>query len=43
MNISASFRIYHDVAQSIDAHGRLLARSGDYAARCPKAEPERVR
>jgi hypothetical protein len=31
VNTTASFRIYHDVAQSIDAHARLLARSGDYA------------
>ncbi len=27
---SASFRVYHDVAESIDDHGRLLARSGYY-------------
>ncbi len=40
VNISASFRIYHDVAQSIDAHARLLARSGDYAtAMSEKRDP----
>ena len=31
VNLSASFQIYQDITQSIDAHGRLLARSGDYA------------
>jgi flagellum-specific peptidoglycan hydrolase FlgJ len=31
VNLSASFQIYQDIAQSIDAHGRLLAGSGDYA------------
>ena len=31
VNLSASFQIYQSVAQSIDAHGRLLAHSGDYA------------
>jgi Mannosyl-glycoprotein endo-beta-N-acetylglucosaminidase len=31
VNLSASFQIYQSIAQSIDAHGRLLARSGDYA------------
>src|SRR5439155_22254125 len=31
VNLSASFQIYQDIAQSIDAHGRLLAHSGDYA------------
>jgi len=31
VNLSASFQIYENTAQSIDAHGRLLAHSGDYA------------
>jgi flagellum-specific peptidoglycan hydrolase FlgJ len=31
VNLSASFQIYENIAQSIDAHGRLLAHSGDYA------------
>ena len=31
VNLSASFQIYQNMAQSIDAHGRLLAHSGDYA------------
>ena len=31
VNLSASFQIYQSIAQSIDAHGRLLARSADYA------------
>jgi flagellum-specific peptidoglycan hydrolase FlgJ len=31
VNLSASFQIYQDIAQSIDAHGRLLAHSGNYA------------
>jgi flagellum-specific peptidoglycan hydrolase FlgJ len=31
VNLSASFQIYQSIAQSIDAHGRLLARSSDYA------------
>ena len=31
VNLAASFQIYQSIAQSIDAHGRLLARSGDYA------------
>jgi hypothetical protein len=31
VNLPASFQIYQDIAQSIDAHGRLLAHSGDYA------------
>ena len=30
VSTSASFRAYHDVAESIDDHGRLLARSGYY-------------
>ena len=30
VNTSASFRVYHDAAESIDDHGRLLARSGYY-------------
>jgi flagellum-specific peptidoglycan hydrolase FlgJ len=30
VSTSASFRVYHDVAESIDDHGRLLARSGYY-------------
>ena len=32
VTISAQFRVYHDVAQSIDDHGRLLATSGYYTA-----------
>jgi hypothetical protein len=32
VNTSAPFRVYQDIAQSIDAHGRLLAGSGYYAA-----------
>ena len=32
VNISASFRVFHTVAQSIEAHARLLAGSQDYAA-----------
>jgi flagellum-specific peptidoglycan hydrolase FlgJ len=28
VNTSASFRVYNNVAESIDDHGRLLARSG---------------
>ena len=40
VNLSASFQIYQNVAQSIDAHGRLLARSGDYAtAMSRRADP----
>ena len=40
VNLSASFQIYQSVAQSIDAHGRLLARSGDYAtAMSRRADP----
>jgi len=40
VNLSASFQIYQDVAQSIEAHGRLLARSGDYAtAMSRRADP----
>ena len=31
VNLSSSFQIYQNIAQSIDAHARLLARSGDYA------------
>lgn len=31
VNLSASFQIYESIAQSIDAHGRLLAHSGYYA------------
>ena len=30
VSTSASFRVYHDVAESIDDHGKLLARSGYY-------------
>ena len=30
VSTSASFRVYHDVAESIDDHGRLLADSGYY-------------
>ena len=30
VSTSASFRVYHDVAESIDDHGRLLAESGYY-------------
>jgi flagellum-specific peptidoglycan hydrolase FlgJ len=30
VSTSASFRVYHDAAESIDDHGRLLARSGYY-------------
>ena len=30
VNTSASFRVYNNVAESIDDHGRLLARSGYY-------------
>jgi flagellum-specific peptidoglycan hydrolase FlgJ len=32
VNITADFRVYHDVAQSIDDHGKLLAESGSYSA-----------
>jgi flagellum-specific peptidoglycan hydrolase FlgJ len=32
VSISASFRVYHDIAQSIEAHAKLLANSSDYAA-----------
>ena len=32
VNITADFRAYHDVAQSIDDHGKLLAESGSYSA-----------
>jgi hypothetical protein len=31
VNLSASFQIYENIAQSVDAHGRLLAHSGDYS------------
>src|SRR5215471_6171569 len=31
VNLSSSFQIYENIAQSIDAHGRLLANSADYA------------
>ncbi len=31
VNLSSSFQIYQNIAQSIDAHARLLARSSDYA------------
>ena len=31
VNLAASFQIYQSIAQSIDAHGRLLARSDYYA------------
>ena len=30
VSTSASFRVYHDAAESIDDHGRLLAHSGYY-------------
>ena len=30
VSTSASFRVYHDLAESIDDHGRLLAESGYY-------------
>ena len=30
VSTSASFRVYHDLAESIDDHGRLLAQSGYY-------------
>ena len=30
VSTSASFRVYHNAAESIDDHGRLLARSGYY-------------
>jgi flagellum-specific peptidoglycan hydrolase FlgJ len=32
VSTTAPFRVYHSIAESIDAHGKLLARSGDYAA-----------
>ena len=32
VNLPASFQIYQNIAQSIDAHGRLLAHSSDYAS-----------
>jgi lysozyme len=32
VNITADFRAYHDVAESIDDHGKLLAESGSYSA-----------
>ncbi|HEY2277042.1 MAG TPA: glucosaminidase domain-containing protein [Streptosporangiaceae bacterium] len=32
VNITADFRVYHDVAESIDDHGKLLAQSGSYSA-----------
>ena len=32
VNITADFRVYHDVAESIDDHGKLLAESGSYSA-----------
>jgi lysozyme len=32
VNITAEFRAYHDVAESIDDHGKLLAESGSYSA-----------
>jgi flagellum-specific peptidoglycan hydrolase FlgJ len=37
VNLSASFQVYQDISQSIDAHGRLLARSGDYASAMSKS------
>jgi Mannosyl-glycoprotein endo-beta-N-acetylglucosaminidase len=37
VNLSSSFQVYQSVAQSIDAHGRLLARSGDYAGAMTQA------
>ena len=32
VSTSAPFRVYHSIAESIDAHGKLLAGGGDYAA-----------
>ena len=32
VNITADLRVYHDVAESIDDHGKLLAQSGSYSA-----------
>ncbi|MGH3068097.1 MAG: glucosaminidase domain-containing protein, partial [Streptosporangiaceae bacterium] len=42
VSTSASFRVYHDAAESIDDHGRLLARSGYYQqAMAERQHPDR--
>ena len=42
VSTSASFRVYHNVAESIDDHGRLLARSGYYQqAMAERQNPDR--
>ena len=42
VSTSASFRVYHNVAESIDDHGRLLARSGYYQqAMSDRTDPDR--
>jgi flagellum-specific peptidoglycan hydrolase FlgJ len=42
VSTSASFRVYHNAAQSIDDHGRLLARSGYYQqAMAERQHPDR--
>ena len=42
VSTSASFRVYHNVAESIDDHGRLLARSGYYQqAMSDRTEPDK--
>jgi flagellum-specific peptidoglycan hydrolase FlgJ len=42
VSTSAAFRVYHNVAESIDDHGRLLARSGYYEqAMADRQHPDR--
>ena len=42
VSTSASFRVYHNVAESIDDHGRLLARSGYYQqAMSDRTDPDK--
>ena len=44
VSTSASFRVYHDAAESIEDHGRLLARSGYYQqAMADRHNPGQVR
>ena len=44
VSTSASFRVYHNAAESIDDHGRLLARSGYYGqAMAERRAPGQVR
>ena len=42
VSTSASFRVYHNAAESIEDHGRLLARSGYYQqAMAERQHPDR--